>query len=504
MILSRDSYTIHLMKLLIVHFLKIVLLLTIPCRGYSRETIKYLKSVYSSPLTFDPIRMNDVPSLLVGNLIYEGLLRFKSNLEIEGALAKNWSTSKDGKTITFELREDIFFHDGSPIKASDVEYSLRRNFSSKSLVRKYYECLDDVVEVNEKEIKVVLKNPFPPFLKVLAGATAKIHPKKYSSDVHSFNHPIGSGPFKLEINDKTNQKIILKSFDQYYRGKPKLDELHLIVTPEKEAISAATEGKIHDLANWPLSSSNRIFETGQKFSSPSAATWIIGLNTLFDPFKSKSTRQSFKASFDYDGFRKKFYPDAYAAFGYIPPGLPGYKKTSSIDLTPLSNINKTPIKIAIPEVLEKHDEMKKFIETSFATKGWNVEVIPMEWNAIMKNYQEKRLQGFLVSMNIDYPDTEFMLLNFESQNPDNFSSISNSEIDILLKDARRDSDRESRIKKNLRIVTILEEESVTLNLFHPRTNYWVSSCVKNFEPNMLADIYIDYSKVELDHECPKK
>lgn len=492
------------MKIFIMLTFKIVLLLCIPSQAYTRETIKYFKSVYSIPLTFDPIKMNDVPSLLVGNLIYEGLLRFKSNLEIEGALAKSWSTSKDGKTITFELRNDIVFHDGSPIRAIDVEYSLKRNLSSKSLVRKYYECLDDVVAVNEKTIKFVLKNPFPAFFKVLAGATAKIHPEKYRSDVHFFNHPVGSGAFKLGNNNHSSQKIVLKAFDQYYRGTPKIDEMHLIVSTEKDAISDAKKGNIHDLANWPLSSSNEIFKIGQKFSSPSAATWIIGLNTLFEPFKSKSIRQSFKASFDYDGFRKLFYPDAYISYGYIPPGLPGYKKTQVRDFIPSSQIIKSPIKIAIPEVLEKHIEMKKFIEASFASKGWDVEVVPMEWNRIMKDYQEKRLQAFLVSMNIDYPDTEFMLLNFESKNADNFSSISNPQIDGLLKDARSDSDRERRIQKNLKVINILEEESVTLNLFHPRANYWVSKCVRNFEPNMLADIYIDYSTIELDHECAKQ
>ena len=71
----------------------------------------YVKAVYSIPLSLDPIKMNDTASLAVGNLLYDGLLKFSPTLKIEGALAESWSTSKDGKILTFKLRKNIFFHE---------------------------------------------------------------------------------------------------------------------------------------------------------------------------------------------------------------------------------------------------------------------------------------------------------------------------------------------------------------------------------------------------------
>jgi ABC-type transport system substrate-binding protein len=107
-------------------------------------------------------------------------------------------------------------------------------------------------------------------------------------------------------------------------------------------------------------------------------------------------------------------------------------------------------------------------------------------------------------MNMDYPDSEFLIRNFESKNPDNFSGISDPALDRLIADARKTNDRLVRAELYKRVVRKLEELAVTVNLFHPRAHNWVSPCVKGFEPNILADYYIDYRKIGLDRECQSK
>lgn len=137
----------------------------------------YVKAIYSLPLSLDPIKMNDTASLAVGNLIYDGLLKFSPSLKIEGALAESWSTSKDGKTLTFKLNKNIFFHNGDAITAYDAEASLKRALSSESTVRKFYDSIKEIRALNDRTLEIELNYPFPPFLSVLAGATAKVLPK---------------------------------------------------------------------------------------------------------------------------------------------------------------------------------------------------------------------------------------------------------------------------------------------------------------------------------------
>ena len=471
---------------------------------------KFVKSVYSLPLTLDPIKMNDTSSLLISNLIYDGLLKFSPNLEIKSALAKSWITSSDGRTLTFHLKENQKFHDGSPILASDVVFSLKRNISRDSLVRSYYDCIEGfegrgdeselanlgIVEKDSLTVQIKLKFPFPAFLNVLAGATAKILPEKHLKNENFFKKPIGSGPFKI-LQVKKNEIIFKRNSTSPSRAQ---DLFIIRESSEKVAIEQAQRGEIHDLTNWPLTSNNKIFRIGKKFSSPVAATWIIGLNTLKSPFQKSEIRRKFKADFDNEKFRKTFYPDAYPAQSYIPPGLPGHQKIGKMFiLTEKVNPSKDIVKIAIPKELERHQEMGNLIKSEMEAKGWTVQPIYLEWQKLMEGYKNKTLQAFLVSMNMDYPDPEFLLRNFESKNSDNFSGINSSQIDHLLEVARKENDRLKRTKIHQEIVELVESSAVTVNLFHPRANLWLADCVKDFKGNILSDVYIDYSEINIEN-----
>ena len=454
--------------------------------------------------------MNDTASLVAGNLIYDGLLRFSPTLTLEGALAEQWSTSSDGKILTFVLRENARFQNGEPVTADDVVFSLRRALSPQSEVRKYYDCIEGksgegIVAANPRTVEIHLKHPFPPFLSILAGATAKVLPRKLLTKKYFFEHPIGSGPFQfMERTIIPQKQITLASFHAYYRKAPKIEKLILRELPEAEAIHAAAAGEIQDLANWPLSASSPAFQTGKNVTSPVAATWIIGLNTKMAPFTSLSIRRLLRQDLDTDGFRKKFFPEAFPAYGYIPPGLPGHETISHARTETKSRPPKDTVKIVIPKELARADEMRAFLEKNLRSKGWNVLVVTMDWAELMRGYDQKTHQAFLVSMNMDYPDAEFLLRNFESKNPDNFSSLQDTELDKILEEARTLQDRRMRESLYRKAIRIITDESITINLFHPRANYWISDCVVGFEPNILADVYIDYTKVSLKESCSGK
>lgn len=490
--------------------------ISLPCSAST-----YVKSMYSLPLSLDPVKMNDVASLAVANLIYDGLLKFSPTLEIKEALAESWSTSSDGKTLTFKLKPNIKFHDGSAITADDVVYSLARAVSPESTVRKYYDCIQGTDEKNGKQdiskvgikaldartVEIKLKNPFPAFISILAGATAKILPKKYKDNKNFFDSPIGSGAFRFISKDTTNKKLTLEAYDNYYQGRSKLDKFVLIESSEEAATDMAKRNEVLDLVSWPLIPKNPVFQNGKKITTPITATWIIGLNTKIAPFNSLEVRKAFKESLDNEGFRKKFYPDAYQAFGYIPPGLPGYIDGTNAKTVPAKSskhkVAKQKITIVIPQELTDANEMKVFFEHNLKEKGWNVEVMPMAWDKLMEGYTKKKHQAFLVSMNMDYPDAEFLLRNFESNNPDNFSGLDNKKLNALIGISRTETNKVKRAKLYQDAIKVLDESSVTVNLFHTRSNYWVSNCVEGLTPNILSEVYIDYTKISINEACMK-
>ena len=99
--------------------------------------------------------MNDGASLIFSELVYEGLLRFTETYGIQPGIAKSWSTSKDGKTITFILNEKARFHNGDKITTNDVVVSLSRMLAPESKVYKYYDMILGSNEYHEGKAKIL-------------------------------------------------------------------------------------------------------------------------------------------------------------------------------------------------------------------------------------------------------------------------------------------------------------------------------------------------------------
>ena len=154
--------------------------------------------------------------------------------------------------------------------------------------------------------------------------------------------------------------------------------------------------------------------------------------------------------------------------------------------------------------LSEASEIAKFFENELVPKGWKVKVKITSWAAMMKKYNEKTMQSFLLAMNIDYPDSEFLLRNFESNNADNFSGIKNAEIDRLLKIARITQDKIERHRIYKQTAMKLNSLALTVNLFHSTANYWVHPCVEGFNPSPISVAYIDYRAVSFNQQCLTK
>ncbi len=478
-----------------------------------RVEIPYIKAVYSMPVSYDPAQMNDGASLIFSELIFEGLLRFTENYGIKAGIAESWETSEDGKTITFKINPNAKFHNGEKITANDVVVSLSRVLAPESKVFKYYDMikgsdayhsgkskkLAGIQVINKTTVTVELKSPFPPILYVLAGGTAKILPANMVNNKDFFKKPIGAGPFQIETQGSTD--VNLKRFEKYHGEMPKLKTLVLRAIDQNSAMKQAKSGELHDLSSWPLNGLEDVFEKGQDISTVVADTWIIGFNSRIAPLNDLKVRKALQASIDNEKFRKTFYPSAAPAYGYVPQGFPGHIEEQPEKKSKVIVPSHTQITITIPFGLEKTAEIASFFEKDLKEKGWNIKTEILEWTEMMKRYEEKTLHAFLVSMIVDYPDTEFLLNNFASNNPDNYSGVKDSIIDELLVSARKLQDRLKRYKVYEKLANRVNELALSANLFHSRPHYWIHKCVRNFEPNLLAVAYIDYRKVEFDSKC---
>ena len=198
---------------------------------------------------------NDVDQDIAA-LVFSGLVRIGANGEpVPDLISQLPDISADGLTYTFTLRSGLTWHDGQPLTATDVRFTVERlqdaDFRGDPLLAAGWEGVQVTVE-NETTVVVRLQSPSAPFL--VRSATIGILPSHVLEGKTSgalfddaFNSaPIGSGPYRLE--SLNSQEAVLRANDGYYAGTPGIDVVRLrFFADYSAALSAMQNGLIDGL-----------------------------------------------------------------------------------------------------------------------------------------------------------------------------------------------------------------------------------------------------------------
>ncbi len=195
------------------------------------ETLIY--GEYGSPTRLVPILANDAISIRLIELIYGSLVYYSPDGEIKGDLAESWKVSKDNKTITFDLRKDVYWHPYGDeervlFTADDVikTFKIMMHPSTVTSLQSRYSFIDYPKKIDDFTIRFRLKKPT---LGVLGRFTFKILPafmlKEYESltgdeDLPLYKHPIGTGPYTFVKQEGSSSEIVLRANESYHLGTP--------------------------------------------------------------------------------------------------------------------------------------------------------------------------------------------------------------------------------------------------------------------------------------------
>ena len=186
--------------------------------------------IESNPLQLDPRYSTDANSVRIGGLIYNSLLRFDENSQLQPELAESWQRI-DPLTYVFDLRKNVTFHNGAPLTAADIKFTYEsimqtKNRSPKRALLKPLQAID---ELGPYRLRFRLAAPHAPFPEHF---TIGIVPASSSRDtVSSATPPAGSGPFILE-SLQSGETVILKANPFYWEGKPSVAGLVFKVVPD--------------------------------------------------------------------------------------------------------------------------------------------------------------------------------------------------------------------------------------------------------------------------------
>lgn len=209
------------------------------CRARQDEgpTVRLL--IESSPNNLDLRQGTDAQSERIGELIFDSLVRKDEHFNLQPWLASSWERP-DALTWVFHLRDGVRFHDGHPLTADDVAWSIR-SMTNGALITSKAGPFKSVTAVEVRDALTVVvrtSRPEPGLLFNLSDGLFGVVENGAARDEGL--HPVGTGPFRF-VSQVQDKEVVLRRNASYWAGAPKLERLRFDVVPD--TVTAALEMK---------------------------------------------------------------------------------------------------------------------------------------------------------------------------------------------------------------------------------------------------------------------
>jgi len=253
--------------------------------------------------TLDPASQTTTTVINMIDYMYEPLVNAEyvdKPGEIKAQLAERWQVSRDGLTYTFQLRRGVAFHDGTPVNAAAVKFSLERLLDPRIRVpnRHLVAAMKSVEATGDLTVRVTLSQPSPVFLPNIGGALgAIISPAAVARAGDRFSvAPAGAGTGPYLFKEwRRGDSILLERNPNYWGKKPIFDEVLFRVVPDAGTrLTQLLAGDVH-MAMLPPAPDVKGLRRNPRVNVVEAATdrtVFLVLNNQWGPLKDARVRQA--------------------------------------------------------------------------------------------------------------------------------------------------------------------------------------------------------------------
>ena len=259
--------------------------------GEAKDTL--VVAIPDAPTYMDPQVQASIATFRVTTQMFDRLVQFDNNMELQPMLAESWEVIDD-KTTKFNLRKGVKFHNGEAMTSEDVKYSLERCIANPG-VNYNYLIIDTITCDDENTVTITTKEPFNALLPRLALEAAAIICKSADTSAEEFNrNPVGAGPYKFK-SWELGGDVVLEAHEEYWGGAPKIKNVVFRTIPEAINRSIGLETGEVDLAFDLGISDLQSLEGNEKvttMTTPSNTVWYLGMNVTKAPFDNVKVRQA--------------------------------------------------------------------------------------------------------------------------------------------------------------------------------------------------------------------
>ena len=231
-------------------FLLTALVAIAGCHGVQRDpgTVAFL--IESSPANLDPRIGADAQSQRIDALLFDGLVARNASFQFTPALAESWE-QPNPLTLVFHLRGGIRFHDGRPLTARDVTWTIESMIDPSlpgsviSPRANSFASVNSVEASNERTAVFHLKHADNFLLANLSTGAIGIVPEGSGRDF--WQHPVGTGPFRF-VSQQIDQDVLVERNPLSWDVMPKLQRVRFAVVPDAITRSLELEKGSGDVA----------------------------------------------------------------------------------------------------------------------------------------------------------------------------------------------------------------------------------------------------------------
>lgn len=480
----------------------------------------YVEGIAGFPQALNPLLANDDASRGINALVFAGLTKTDDRGQTQPDLAARWEISPDGKTYTFYLNADAKWHDGRPVTADDVVYTIE-TLRDPSYNRPLGGLWRDVSlrQLDGQTVEFRLeRDTFAPFLEYTSVGLLPHHllagvgPREL--ETHRFNgRPVGTGPFR--VKEVKPDYLLVERAPTYHGPRPYLDRIKFRIYPNHKTILTGlerdeVEGVSYvDPEDAPRLRGSRKVEV---YHGPLTSFTALFLNLSHPVLGDPAVRRALAHGLDRErlievaraaGARPAdtpILPDSWAhnpdltrysfdparareimeAAGWATDGGPvRSKEDRALRFVLLTNDRRERVRVA------------EEIQRQLAAIGIEVEVQATGAGGLVQDFLlPRRFEAALYSWDFRGYDPDPYPLWHSSQIAPrglNISGLNRREIDEVLDRARRATDRDERARLYRRFQELFAEELPSVLLYYPTYTYAVSPKIRGVRIGLLAD-----------------
>ena len=477
--------------------------------------------------TIDPAKISDYTDYMAAVNLYDGLVTVDSSGNLVPELAESWTVSDDAKEVTFKLRDDAKFADGSDVEASDVVYTVERLLKiNQGPANLFADVLAPgaVTAVDAKTVKFTLSKTFAPFLTtvpaimVLNADVVKEHEGTDDAQEWLATNVAGAGAYTLKSWDRGSQMTITRNPD-YYKGfgEGPIDEVRWIITNDEATVkSMAASGELTMTSQFQSPETYKALVDMGRFelvSQDTGTAFYLKLNTKVAPTDDIHVRRAIALATDYATIREVIFPGgvlstplpkAFADFhaGDIPE--PVYDLEAAKAELAQSKYAGQPIPITLGYVAgtKFEEEISLLMQANLESLGFVVTQQPDQWNRITEIAGKVETTPAVnqIFFGPTYPSPDSMFFTqYHSKAAGTWASmewVQDPEVDALIDAARGTGDTAKQAELYKELQHKLVDMQTDVFLLTQTVQHAMDKCLTGFNAVPMQSFDYDFTRYQ--------